>query len=116
LALPAQPVAHGWDMLGSSKLDFRSERSAVSVTRKQGTFRSLRLHVGGTPLQMTDVRVVFADGGSHIPGTALSFTQGSWTQHIALPAPAREVLRVEFAYHSTGRSTGNSTVRLFGQH
>jgi hypothetical protein len=113
---PDQPTAHGWDMLGFGKLDFRSDRSAVNVTRKHGNFRTLRLHVGGTPLQMTAVRVVMADGSSYTPGTDLSFTQGSWTHHIALPAPARPVVRVEFAYHGTGRSTGNSTVRLFGQH
>jgi hypothetical protein len=103
-------------MLGNTKLDLRSDRGVVGVSRKHGTFRALRLHVGGTPLRMTNVRVVFADGGSYVPGTALSFTQGSWTHHIALPPPARRVVQVEFSYVSTGRPTGNATVRLFGQH
>ena len=60
------------------------------MTRKRDRYRALRLHVGGTPLQLTKLRVIFADGSSYASMGVYEFTNGSWTHHVSLPLPARE--------------------------
>lgn len=102
-------------MLGSTKLSFASLYGDVFVSRKRDVYRTLRLHVGGTPLELTNVRVIFVGGDAYTPGESYAFGPGNWTHQIKLPEP-RMVDRVVFQYRATEDIRGSSTIRLFGQH
>lgn len=103
-----------WELLGTRQVNFRGDKDVISVTRKEGTFRAIKIEVAGGNLDMHDIRVVFGDGSSFSPETRVEFREGSWSRTIDLPGTARVIRSIEFNYRSELKR-GRATVRVFGR-
>ena len=103
-----------WELLGTRQVNFRGDKDVITVTRKEGTFRALKLEVQGGSLDMYDIRVVFGDGSVFSPETRVEFREGSWSRTIDLPGAARVIRRIEFNYRSELKR-GRATMRVYGR-
>ena len=99
--------------LGARQVSFRAEKDVIGV-RNAGRFRSIKLHVSGSPMALYKLKVTFANGSHFSPNTRLHFDQGSWTRTIDLPGDKRRITKVEFWYRSKRVKNGRARVQLFG--
>lgn len=117
VAAPAPAVApqqSEWELLGTRQVNFRGDKDVITVTRKEGTFRAIKLEVEGGSLDMYDIRVVFGDGSVFSPETRVEFREGSWSRTIDLPGAARVIRRIEFNYRSEVKR-GRATMKVYGR-
>lgn len=118
VAAPAPAAPHRlqseWELLGTRQVNFRGDKDVISVTRREGTFRAIKIEVEGGSLDMHDIRVVFGDGSSFSPETRVEFREGSWSRTIDLPGTARIIRSIEFNYRSELKR-GRATVRVYGR-
>ncbi len=117
VAAPAPAVVQQqseWELLGTRQVNFRGDKDIITVTRKEGTFRALKLEVQGGSLDMYDIRVVFGDGSVFSPETRVEFREGSWSRTINLPGAARVIRRIEFNYRSEVKR-GRATMKVYGR-
>lgn len=117
VAAPAPAVVQQqseWELLGTRQVNFRGDKDVISITRREGTFRAIKIEVEGGNLDMHDIKVVFGDGSSFSPETRVEFREGSWSRTIDLPGAARVIRRIEFNYRSELKR-GRATMRVYGR-
>jgi hypothetical protein len=69
----------GWELLGQREADFKMERERIDVGRREGRFRELGVAVGGAPVEIYDMVVIFADGNTFSPNIRHRFQENSWS-------------------------------------
>lgn len=117
LPLPARAQGRAtteWELLGARRVSFATERDAIEVGVREGTFNAIRIEVGGGTLEMFNIQITFGNGETWSPDTRVVFRQGSWSRLIDLPGQARVIRKIEFWYRSRLRR-GRATVRVFGR-
>ena len=63
LPLQAMPDQIGtWEKLGSRKVNFKTDRDEIMVTRRDGRFRKIKLEVDKGSVNFHECIVVFGDG------------------------------------------------------
>jgi hypothetical protein len=102
-----------WTLLGEARVDGRRDRDVVYVG-KDGGFRSLRVVVDGSDLQMRDMVVTFGDGTSFSPPLRDYFREGARTREIDLPGERRRIETIELRYGNLPGG-GAATVQIFGR-
>lgn len=117
LATASSPVllAQGdWELLGTRKVSLAKETDVIEVTRRDGRINALRIEVEDGPIEMYNIRVVFATGESFSPSTRINFSDNDRTRIIDLPGNARSIERIVFRYKGPAR-LGAATVRVYGR-
>jgi hypothetical protein len=72
--------------------------------------------VKDAPVDVSSVKVTFANGEVYVHDLDHSFKEGAWSKRIDLPGSAREIKTIELMYRSTSRAEGNAHVTVFGHH
>lgn len=103
-----------WELLGTREVSFSRETDVIEVSRREGLFNAIRIEIDRGPLEMHDVRVLFANGESFSPATRISFGDGAQSRIIDLPGESRTIDRITFRYQGRARP-GATEVRVSGR-
>lgn len=115
-ALPSSPLfaSSDWELLGTRRVNLAQETDVIDVTRRDGRFNAIRIEVDNGPIEMYDIRVLFANGEDFSPTTRVNFHDGAATRIIDLPGDARSIDKIVFRYKGRVRR-GTATVRVYGR-
>lgn len=121
VALAAPSVASAqerrWELLGEKAVDFRAERDVITVTRQEGRFDAIRLHVEGNGIEVFDVKVRFGNGETQDVSVREQLREGGQTRVIDLQRDDRVIQAIELTYKTHGRAReGRAHVKIFGRH
>ncbi|MBO6518118.1 MAG: DUF2541 family protein [Bacteroidia bacterium] len=107
---------HGWEHLGSKKVNFGLDKDVITITAAEGKFTKLKLKVSGGNLNMHKMVVVYGNGTRDNINVKHNFTKGDVTRTIDLNGNRRVVQKVIFWYDTKNRSRRKATLHLFGRH
>jgi hypothetical protein len=107
-------AGNDWALLGTRKVSLAKETDVIDVTRRDGRFTALRIDVEDGPLDMFNIRVVFANGESFSPTVRINSRADDLSRVIDLPGEARTIERIIFRYRGPQR-LGAATVRIYGR-
>ena len=104
------------ELLGQREVDFRADRDVIEVGRDEGRFQKIRVVVRGAPLQLRDMKVIFADDSVFDPVSQDRILREDSTYVFDLPGHRRIIKRITFQYRSIDRREGKATVLVYGEH
>jgi hypothetical protein len=112
---PAPGYAPEWNELGCQRVAlFGVDHDAIRVGRREGRFKSIRLHVRGADINILDLKVVYGNGApDHIPVRSV-IRQGERTRPLDLRGWERVIDRVEMTYVTIPNFKGQATVCVEG--
>lgn len=96
--------------LGCRDVNFRVDRDAIQVGRRDGSFRAVRLTVRGAPVEMFDLKVVYGNGERDDLSVRQVIPAGGATRWIDLRGRDRFIRRIDLAYRSVPTPRGRATV------
>lgn len=104
-----------WVELGCQQVSlFGRDRDSIRVGRREGRFKSIRLHVRGADVEMLNLTVVYANGQpDNIPVRRI-LRQGDRTQPLELQGWERSIDRVDMVYRTVPNFKGLATVCVEG--
>jgi hypothetical protein len=104
----------GWEAIGSRQVDFRADHDRLEASGKRA-YRRIMFEVDRGDLQMSNLKVTFANGETFAPDVRLNFDENTRTRAIDLPGALRDIRRIDFYYHSVrGGGDGKATIKVFG--
>ncbi|MGE0629508.1 MAG: hypothetical protein AB7O43_16990 [Hyphomicrobiaceae bacterium] len=104
------PKRPNWVSLGCQQADFRKDRDGITVGRREGRFKALRLRVTGNDIHVNNLVVVYANGNpDNLPVQRL-VRVGTASAPIDLVGRQRAIRRVEISYRSRPNFRGRATV------
>lgn len=113
----AQAQERRWELLGEKAVDFRADRDVITITRQEGRFDALRLHVEGNGIEVFDVKVRFGNGETQDVQVREQLREGGQTRVIDLQRDDRVIQAIELTYKTQGRAReGRAHVKVFGRH
>ncbi len=104
-------LADDWEVLGSRLVKNRAERDVIEVTRKEGTFKKIKLRVKRRAVEFFDVKIHFGNGEVMDVSLRSKIKAGDSTRAIDLPGKRRVVKKVVFVY-KTKRNTGKKRAEV----
>jgi hypothetical protein len=110
------PNQDGWTHIGAREVDFRSDRDVIQVEGRR-RFNTILLAVEGADVEITNVRVNFANGEHFDPEVRLLFEENSRSRFIDLPGEARDIRNIQFRYNTIRRGAVNhkAIVHVYGK-
>ena len=101
----------GWVELGEQIVMGRRDRDVIKVGRREGRFDRLMVVVEDSDLEMTSMRITFANGDKYEPNVRHVFRERARTRPIDLPGNRRGVAinQIEFQY---GNLPGGGRARV----
>lgn len=106
----------GWELLGSKKVGFIADRDAISVGRRDGRFRAVKVRVKEAPIHLMDLKVVYANGAPDDLQVRSEIRAGGETRAIDLKGRDRAIREVQMVYRSKPTFKGLATVEVWGLH
>jgi hypothetical protein len=103
-----------WELLGTRKVNLEKQTDVIDLSRRDGRFNALRIEIDNGPLEIFNIRVLFANGESFSPTVRINLRQDDQTQVIDLPGTARSIERIVFNYRGPAR-LGAATIRVDGR-
>ncbi|MBO0763653.1 MAG: hypothetical protein J2P50_03545 [Hyphomicrobiaceae bacterium] len=112
---PAPGYGPEWSELGCQRVSlFGVDHDTVRVGRRDGRFKSIRLHVRGADINILDLKVVYGNGEpDHVPVRAV-IRQGERTRPLELRGWERVINRVDMTYITIPNFKGQATVCVEG--
>lgn len=104
-------LAGDWALLGEKILNYRSPEETMAV-KDTGAFKSLKLQVKGSALEIKAAVVTFKDGTTFETTLNAFVAPGGSTKPIDLPA-AKVIEKVTLTYKKPGSTEKLATIRLF---
>ncbi len=104
----------GWTLLGEMRADRRRDHDVMPVGRHAGRFSKLMIAVEDDGVEISNIKVTFANGDVYRPGTRMIFREGARTGAIDLPGQARAIRKIEYDTRDLRRG-GRALVRIFGR-
>ena len=105
-----------WDLLGSQKVGFITDRDVIRVGRQEGRFRAIKLRVIGNDIELLDLKVIYANGQPDDLVVRQFLRKGSETRAIDLKGDRRSIQEIQLVYKSKPSFKGQATVEVYGQH
>ena len=105
--------APGWHKIGSSTVDFKTDRDEISVLGND-KFSQLKLRVEDAAVDMQDLEVYFENGTKQDVQVRTPMKPGTETRVIDLEGGTREIKKVVFVYKTIGSTDTKATVVLYG--
>jgi hypothetical protein len=112
----AVPSLAGWEMLGQRKVNYAGDRDEILVTRAEGVFSAIKLHVKKAPINMHKLVVHFGNGETQEFELRNNFSAGSESRVIDLPGNKRVIKKVVFWYDTKNIAARKGIVELWGRH
>lgn len=111
----AQRRGGGWEQLGCRQVSFiGKDRDTISVGRREGRFKAIRLSASGNDVEMLDLRVIYANGEPDDIPVRSNIRAGSQTRPLDLRGRERAIQRIEMVYRSRPSFRGLATVCVDG--
>ena len=104
----------GWELLGETMVDGKSDMDRIPVGKKEGRFTNLMLVVENSDLEMIDMEIEFNNGQKVSPDVRQFFRENSRTRAIDLPGEKRFIKNVTFHYRNLPGG-GRARVALYGK-
>ncbi len=112
---PPPPSAGAWVELGCKQVSlFGRDRDTVPVGRREGRFKSIRLHVRGADVEMLDLKVIYANGEPDDIPVRHVIRQGERTRPLDLRGWERSINRVDMVYRTIPNFKGLAHVCVEG--
>ncbi len=105
-----------WEVLGTRTVNYGHDRDEILVTRRDGTFRKIKLEMERGVLNMHNCIVVFGDGTRQKIGLKKTFRQGEFSRTIDLRGGRRVVHKVILLYDTKNHTDRRAKVKLLGMH
>ena len=106
----------GWELLGTKKVGFITDRDVVQVGRDEGRFRAVKIRVKDAPIYMNDLKVVYANGAPDDLPVRADIRAGGESRAIDLKGRERAIREVQMVYRSRPTFKGLATVEVWGLH
>jgi hypothetical protein len=110
MATEASAQGSPWVELGCRKVSFNVDRDVLSVGRREGRFRSIRLHARGGDIEMLDVKVIYGNGEPEDVAVRHVLRRGGRTAAFDLRGWERNIARVEMFYRAIPNYRGRDAV------
>ena len=104
-----------WKLLGTKKVNFKTERDVITVGADEGVFKKIKLTVKKSGIHFKDMKVHFSNGDVIDVKIRRVIPAGGETRVIDLPGKNRIIKKVVFWYESTKKNKKRATVRLYGR-
>ncbi|MHC4829547.1 MAG: hypothetical protein ACYTFT_04210 [Planctomycetota bacterium] len=105
----------GWVFLGERRVDFGADRDVLPVTGAQGEFKRVMLRIKENGVEVLDLKIHFANGGTQDVAIRRFIPKGDATRAIDLKGGKRTIRKVDMIYRTGGKlKRGRALVRLFG--
>lgn len=101
------------DLIGTRTVTFRQDRDVIRATT-EGRFSAIRVIVTGAPIAVSQVRITFANGDTHVFDGPVKFKEGSMTRRLDLPGQRRVIRSIDFRYRTLLKGAERATVRVVG--
>lgn len=110
---PAAPVH--WQTLGERIVGLGADRDVIPVTAAEGRFKSIKLFVDRSGIEILDLKVHFGNGGVEDVSVRSFIPAGGETRVIDLKGEARVIQKIELWYRTRGAQRGRALVRVLGK-
>jgi hypothetical protein len=114
---PAPPPSFdpaGWELIGETWVDGKSDADRIPVGAKEGRFSKLMLVVEQSDLEMLDMEITFGNGEKASPAVRQFFRENTRTRPIDLPGAARAIKNITFHYGNLPGG-GRARVAVYGK-
>jgi hypothetical protein len=112
---PGPGGGRDWEELGCKRVSlFGVDRDAIRVGRREGRFKSIRLHVRGADINILDLTVIYSNGAPDSIPVRSVIRQGDRTRPLDLRGWERSIDRVEMTYLTIPNFKGQATVCVDG--
>ena len=108
----AQAQGRGsWVQLGCKQVNlFGRERDSITVGRREGRFKAIRLSARGNDVEMVDLKVIYANGDPDDIPVRQWLREGTQTRPLDLRGRERAIRRIDMVYRSKLNFRGRATV------
>ena len=112
---PSAPAwdSRGWELLGSSWVDGRSDRDVIRVGSAEGPYDKLTMVVTESDVEMLDFVVTFGNGERWSPKLKHRFREGERARAIDLPGDIRRIREIQISYANLPGG-GRAKVEIYG--
>ena len=104
----------GWELLGSKKVGFITDRDVIQVGRGEGRFRAVKVRVKDAPIHMTDLKVIYTNGQPDDLPIRSEIRAGGESRAIDLKGRERAIREIQMVYRSKPTFKGFATVEVWG--
>lgn len=99
--LVAPAVARdSWVLIGTREIDLSAAADSIDVSKARGAFRAVRVEVKRQGIDLTQVRVVYAEGADHAEDRLIHLLKGERSKPIGEGETDRFIERVDVTYKS----------------
>jgi hypothetical protein len=103
-----------WQELGCQSVGFFGDRDVITVGRREGRFKAIKLNVSGNSVYMRDLKVVYANGDPDDLQVRSEIREGGETRPLDLKGFGRSIDRVEMVYRAKPNFRGKAKVCVSG--
>jgi len=108
-------IPPGYVLLGTREVNFGIDRDTIDLPPARQPVRQLIVVARLNPIEVYNVRVEFANGGSFDSPSAARLFPGRDRIFIDLPGDARRVREVAFRYRKLNNAARRAVVELWGR-
>jgi hypothetical protein len=105
-----------WVTLGSRTATKGADHDEILVTAAKGLFRKLKFKVTRSPVHVTNVKVVYANGSSENHIINKRFNAGEHSRVLDLKGGKRIIRKIVFNYRTKIFAKGRARIIVFGKH
>ncbi len=113
-AAPGRPGQRDWERLGVRKVGFVTDTDVISVGRREGRFKRIKLRVFDNAVEMERLVVVYGNGKRDELNIREIIRPGGETRAIDLKGDGRFIREVRMKYRSRPNFRGQATVEVWG--
>lgn len=103
-----------WQELGCQKVGFLKDRDVITVGRREGRFRAIRLDVSGNDIFVNDLKVIYGNGAPDDIPVRGQIKRGQSSGVLDLKGGDRFIDRIEMVYQSKPSFKGTAKVCVSG--
>lgn len=111
---PAAWDPAGWELLGETWVEGKTDKDKIQVGHKEGRFSKLMLVVEKSDLEMLDMEIEFGNGQKASPEVRQFFRENTRTRAIDLPGETRVIKNITFRYGNLPGG-GRARVAVYGK-
>lgn len=87
-----------WVLIGTHEADLSHTSQSIDVSRARGSFRAIRIEAKRQGIDVSQVRILYADGTDHLEQRRIHLLKGERTRPIADKQADRFIDRVDIVY------------------
>jgi len=115
-SLPNVSTFAQWVILGNLKADHSADHQSIDLGGRSDYYRSIKIKVTNSPLNMTKLVVVYGDGGApENIEMRQDIPKDGESREIDLKGGKRKIRSIQFWFDTKGFLNGKANVTVFGR-